>query len=205
MRGQITKLTGKRFGRLTVTGLSHIDKHAFWLCKCDCGANTTVRGTNLTRMKKPTKSCGCLQVESATTHGKRTHPLYNIWTEMNRRCRATNRNNSDTYSLKGISVCERWQGNNGFTNWLGDMGERPTDNHTLERIDNNKGYSPENCRWATKAEQNRNRSDTTRLVYNGKKMCAAELARIIGINPSTVRRRHHKGQSGDEIAAHFGY
>jgi hypothetical protein len=96
-----------------------------------------------------------------------------------------------------IKVCDRWQ--DSFEDFLADMGEKPSPKHTLDRIDNNGDYTPENCRWATRAEQAKNRSTIIHLEYRGRIMTAAEWAREIGVMPTTVRYRYHKGLPIEEI------
>ncbi len=133
-----------------------------WECMCDCGNLTTVEQAAITY--GATKSCGCLQKEKARlstirpgmygkTHGYTNTPTYRSWNAMNTRCKNPNTDNFKHYGGRGIQVCDRW---NNFENFLNDMGERP-DGKTLDRIDVNGNYKPENCRWATYSQQSRNK------------------------------------------------
>lgn len=153
-------IVNQRFGLLKVirrSGSTAKAQSSLWLCQCDCGNTTVVRGHSL---KKNTRSCGCLKGRSII-HGyaKRSgrHPLYFVWNMMLQRC--TNPNNTDYkyYGARGIKVCKRWMKSMNFiADVLAEIGERPP-GLTLDRINTNKDYKPGNIRWATRAEQSRNR------------------------------------------------
>ena len=158
------EMSGKRFGRLTVISQRGSKNSAVcWDCICDCGAIVNVRGSDLRR--EYTKSCGCMNVEltkernrsSKKIHGHsaegKQSRTYASWHAMKLRCQNKNHDSYKNYGGRGIEVCERWE---DFKNFLSDMGERP-EGKTLDRIDGNDNYRPDNCRWATPLEQSRNR------------------------------------------------
>jgi hypothetical protein len=183
-------LTNKRFGRLTVIRLygrvevpgflgHRARKRVIWLCRCDCGNLKTVRDSNL--KSENTRSCGCLYHRH---HQSRT-PTHKSWTSMVKRCR------NPTPQYYDIKVCHRWRCS--FLNFLDDMGERPGPEYTLDRIDNDKGYYPGNCRWATAKEQARNRRTNHLITYRGKTLPIAVWADHVGLKGKCLRSRINRG------------
>lgn len=157
----VLNLIGQKFGRLTVVEDCESPSKfpgKWYSCKCDCGELATVSTQGLRRGS--TKSCGCLNSELTIarnrTHGLRSHPLYETWASMMHRCYNENSNVYEYYGGRGITVCEQWHGDEGILNFIQDMGQRPEDT-SLDRIDTEGGYSPENCRWASKGMQSFNR------------------------------------------------
>lgn len=161
--------TGQVYGRLTVLGLvARIDSVYRWLCVCTCGNETVVRGSNLKRNTDKI-SCGCLRSEETSkrykelnklkvTHGLSAHPLYAIWHTMIARCHNSDHPKYPHYGAKGIKVCDRWQ--ESVADFITDVGQRPSDKHTLDRVESKGNYESDNVRWATAEEQNQNRSIT---------------------------------------------
>ncbi len=145
-------MKGMRFERLVVIERSGTQcQQALWLCVCDCKTEIKALGQNLRSGR--TKSCGCLRLETNTKHDQHRTSEYKIWVAMRQRCINPNQAAYENYGGRGISVCERWH---DFTNFYVDMGKRPSTKYSVERIDNHKGYNPENCKWATRTEQSIN-------------------------------------------------
>jgi hypothetical protein len=175
-------ITGQRFGRLVVLQPTKSTKRRDirWLCQCDCGRKHLTYG-HLLRSGK-TKSCGCSR-GGTPRHGHARkglfHPLYSRWAGMRDRCRNPNHKQFKDYGGRGIKVCERWH---DFANFLVDVGEPPTPEHTLGRIDNNGNYEPNNFRWETKKENNNNQRPRKRLDQFTTPEIEAELARRTHLN-----------------------
>ena len=188
-------ISGKRYGRLVAVEPMKQDSRGnwWWKCICDCGTETTVKFARLS--KGTTKSCGCLARDiaslTATTHGMSRTPTYNSWMCMKRRCLDAKNCNYANYGGRGIKFCERWK---KFENFLADMGERPPGT-TLDRIDHDGHYIPENCRWADQATQHRNTRLNVHLTYGGRTQCLAAWADELGIRRNTLQKRIANGWS----------
>lgn len=181
-------LLGKRFGKLTVINCIGVKNHCtMWRCLCDCGNYTNVYGWTL--VKGNTKSCGCLRSETlkhtAFKHGKTGTRLHNIYRSMLRRCH--NKNDKD-YGGRGIAVCSEWKDDfMSFYDWAINNGYE--EGLSIDRIDNNKGYGPSNCRWATRKQQNRNTRQNKFYTINGETHCLSEWCEIYNIAYKKVYSR----------------
>lgn len=178
--------SGERFGRLTV--LKEADKRPSsrkicCLCKCDCGTEVVVAQASL--RSGNTKSCGCLRIDRITKHGGARNYAYQSWRSMKNRCLEPKYKKWVDYGGRGIKICDRWM---DFTLFLADMGERPP-GLSLERIDNNGDYTPDNCRWATATEQSNNRRSNRVIEFNGEKMNMLQWAVKLGMNYGTLQTR----------------
>lgn len=190
-------MTGQRFGRLIVIDRAHtIKERILWNCICDCGKNISIYGMSL--RNGDTRSCGCLKIEKSTRHGMTNKPIYNVWNSMLRRCLNKKNTSYMDYGGRGITVCERWL---KFENFMEDMGERP-DGLTIDRRDNNKGYSPDNCYWATKTQQGNNTRVNVFLEYKGTIKTMAEWSRIIGMTQGALRSYIRRGWSMEKVVMH---
>jgi hypothetical protein len=175
-------LAGKIFGRWRVQHLSHYNPHgeAYWVCICACGTVRTVRGSMLN--SGDTQSCGCYRSECIrnrqTKHEMCFTAEYRAWSSMLSRCSDSNVPCWVSYGGRGITVCEEWK---SFENFYRDMGPKPSKDHSLDRIDNNGPYCKENCRWATRKEQQNNLRSNRLVEFNNETLTAAQWAAKIGI------------------------
>lgn len=192
---KLIDMTGKRFGKLVVISRygSTPNKMATWLCKCDCGNETIVQTCHLNA--GAIQSCGCLHRERASkaniTHGDSRTRLFNEWQHMKKRCYWKNYKAFNLYGGKGITVCDEWRNDYlAFKSWALKNGY--SDNLTLDRIDNSKGYYSENCRWTDKFTQSNNRDFVHLVSYHGKTASYEVMCRELNINTGTIRSRMKK-------------
>jgi hypothetical protein len=187
-------LTGKRFGMLTAIKRNpkQTKYNTAWFVRCDCGTVFSALAGNLKSGR--TKTCGCKQ--SATTHGMSKTKEHRTWNHIKQRCQNPNAVGYERYGGAGIEVCKEWS--DSFEQFFADMGKAPSDKHTIERVDNSRGYSPDNCRWATRLEQMQNVSTNRNITFNGKTMSVAAWAREIGVSESCLYNRLHIGMSIDK-------
>lgn len=195
-------LSGMKFGRLKVLRRSSLKKgkEVWWVCECECGATKTTCTHSLNAGN--TRSCGCLQMDSVTKHGHTLNGVfsrtYKTWAGMVSRCTSPADSGYSNYGGRGILVCERWL---DFRSFLEDMGERPP-NTSLDRKENSKGYSKENCRWATPKQQGRNRSDNRWVTIGNRTLCVAEWLEVTGLSRTRFLTRIRKGLDVPEAQAY---
>lgn len=197
-------LIGKRFGKLIVMGEAeyHIQpcgvKLRRYICQCDCGNKSIVKVVDLNR--KHTQSCGCLlRKHGHNNHRKRTK-TYRAWCNMNERCHNPRHKYYKHYGARGVEVCNRWQGEDGFINFLNDMGECPK-GKSLDRYPNQNGnYELSNCRWATILEQNNNKRNNVKIKHYQNYISMSQFARINDIDYSRFKYLYRKkGLSIEQI------
>ena len=194
---KFTDLTGQKFCKLTVVGYAgRYKRESLWECECECGNTVFVLTSKLKKGRK--KSCGCsrnqLTSESNKTHGHSGERLYRIYILMIRRCENPKAKCYENYGGRGITVCDEWKRNvDSFYKWALSNGYR--DDLTIDRIDNNKGYSPDNCRWATKIQQQNNMRTNNYITFNNETHTLSEWSRIVNKNTTTISGRLRRGWS----------
>lgn len=193
---KLIDLTGQRFGRLLVIKkCGRKGRSVAWLCRCDCGSEKIMKGCALLR---GVQSCGCLRkdklLERISRHGLCGQRIYGIWAGMLQRCSNQKQRNYSRYGGRGITVCDEWrQDFEAFYNWA--MAHGYKDGLTIDRIDNDKGYYPDNCRWITMKNQANNRHNNHYLEFNGHRHTISEWSELLGINKHTIRCRLKRGWS----------
>lgn len=192
---------GERYGRLVViaNGGKGADRRYLAVCKCDCGNTCTVMEKHL--RSGNTQSCGCLKrdrgIKANTTHGHSKTHLYRIWASMKDRCKREDCTGFENYGGRGITVCQEWETFEPFHEWALSHGY--SSGLTIDRIDVNGNYCPENCRWATMKEQGNNKRDTVKITFNGTTHSLKEWSEILGVNYYTMHKRYKAGKPVEEI------
>jgi len=190
-------LTGKKFGRLIVlkdggTRIYGGHERRMWLCKCSCGGIVSIVGTSLSNGN--TKSCGCLLKERITKHGMSKTSEFKVWTSMRDRCKNPKNCRYKDYGGRGISVCSRWD---KFESFFGDMGNRPSSEFSIDRINNNGNYEPSNCKWSTRSEQQRNKQPyptNNRLPRGDDHWTRKNIGKARYIARTNIKKSHKKGE-----------
>lgn len=199
------EMIGKKYGKLTVVSIEHQNKRTLLNCQCDCGNHISrevyMIGSGIV------SSCGCSKGEALKRYnssGKRSkgcfkdgrslHPLYGTWFQMISRCENPNSNHYDRYGGRGIKVCEEWHDFWKFIEWSNSVGGRPQ-GYTLDRINNDGNYEPNNCRWANWRTQKTNTSANVFLEYNGVRKTMIEWCEELNINYRTLNNRINRGWS----------
>lgn len=190
-KNHVKDITGQRYGRLLVLRLARERKNggSVWWCRCDCGVEKEIRSGSLRKKNgDKTVSCGCFQKEASsachTTHGlSQTSDVYWTWVQMRYRCSSPSSDSYPSYGGRGIRVDPRWE---NFEIFMADMGPKPGPDYTLERVNNNGNYGPDNVIWATPKTQSRNKRTNRLLTYEGRTMCLADWAAEKNMSPITL-------------------
>ncbi len=197
-------LVGKQFGRLSVVARGENTKNgkSKWVCVCQCGKSKKKQVTSYDLESGKVRSCGCLYKESNkgrnATHSKTGTRLYQIWLSMRQRCECSSASGFANYGGRGVTVCEAWSNFQDFHKWA--MSHGYADSLTIDRIDVNGNYCPENCRWVTMKEQQNNRRNNRVVEYGGKKYTLSELAQCLKIRPATLAWRIDHGWKEEEFS-----
>lgn len=201
------ELKGQRFGRLLVLEQAGRTKKGgiLWKCLCDCGNQTNVEGYRL--KNGHTQSCGCYHKEqtlkAVTKHGDnrrgKREPLYDRWQAMISRCYQPKFIEYELYGGRGISVCDEWRKSYvSFRDWALKNGFNRS--LSLDRIDTNGNYSPENCRWITRKEQNNNKRNNHRVLFRGEMLSISQISDVTGLPYETIKCRIKRGWEGESLA-----
>lgn len=195
-------LTGRRFGRLFVLSFSHASRwHRHWVAACSCGSITTVTAGNI--RSGHTKSCGCKKLEyipTSRTHGGCGTNLYRIWTHMRERCENPKQKHYRSYGGRGIKVCREWHESfEAFRDWA--LANSYEHGLTIDRRDNDQGYSPSNCRWVPFLVNARNKSTTRRFAFRSSMMTIPEISELTSIPRTTLWGRISSGMTAEEAVS----
>ena len=197
-------LTGKKFNRLTALKRVENNKHgqAVWLCKCNCGNEIKVVASELKRGH--VKSCGCLNLENCInnlpdnhTHRLSRTPIYRMWFLMRQRCENPKHKSYKDYGGRGIKICDKCLKPDNFFKWAFENGYAK--GLTIDRIDNNGNYCPENCRFVSMHEQSRNKRNNVKIMYKGKEMLLLDVSKLVKIPYRTLLFRYKMGDRNERL------
>lgn len=194
MKVDVSKHIGKKYGELTVVGQDTTNNHFnsnTWVFSCICGKTISLLPSRV--LSGHTKSCGCRKGKTSMTHGLNGDEFYPTWWGMMRRCYNPNSHNYSRYGGRGISVCDSWHDPSVFILWAKSTVGKKTRELTLDRINNNLGYSPENCRWVSAKQQANNRRSNSLEELDGEVKTITEWCEIYSISSETVRARQKRG------------
>lgn len=184
-------ITGQRFGSLVVSSRhGSVSGRATWLCICDCGSEYIGNGKEMRAGKITSCGCGATRHSRKTTHGKSKTKIYSVWSNMKARCENLDDVSYQWYGARGITVSDEWT--NSFEAFYADMGDAP-EGCSLDRIDVDGQYSKENCKWATAAEQARNRRDNMHITINGITKIMSDWCKENGVPQGTASQRIQRG------------
>lgn len=199
-------LIGQRFNRLTILDIWKDEEKGYYMCKCRCDCGN-LRENRLTYVKNGAiKSCGCIKYKYRSLPGKTecifdgraAHPLHKVWNSMLDRCENPNNPMFPIYGARGISVCEEWRDFRKFVEWSNSVGGRP-DGYSLDRIDTDGNYCPENCRWADEETQQNNKRTNRYLTYKGETLSLSQWSRKTGLSRCAIQYRFMQGWSAEDI------
>lgn len=186
-RSRTIDLVGTKSGRLSIVAFAgRSGKSTLWECECECG-NRCVKSSHDIR-QGGVQSCGCLFADTITKHGLSKSPEYTAWEAMVQRCRNPNNPGYKNYGGRGIAVCDQWVGPGGFERFLAAVGRRPGNGFSIDRINNELGYEPGNCRWATKREQLANRRCALLMRVGGEMLGVDDLCKRMAISRWEARK-----------------
>lgn len=205
VEGNFKDYTGIKRGRLTFVKMDHIHytpagkKIPYWICECECGTEKVLSSKDVS--SGHTKSCGCLQKERASkankTHGETGTQLYRAWENMKKRCTNPKSERFKTYGARGIKVCDDWLEYTNFSKWAKANGYK--EGLTIDRIDVDKNYEPQNCQWIPMEEQATNRTTTILIEIGGETYLVSELAEKYNLTADTIYKRLENGDEGQDL------
>lgn len=177
---------GDKYNNWTLVEFAHKDKYRnlYWFCRCDCGTAKISQVSKI--VSGSTKSCGCLQKKAMTTHGDTNTRTFESWNSMKQRCLNEKCKDYPSYGGRGVKVHKPWI--HDYSQFKSDMGERPLKT-SIDRIDVNGSYTPENCQWSTRSEQQRNKTNTKRFDWQGKNYTVSELGDMYSLTNKQIMHR----------------